>query len=45
LAAHAARGQKLTLPDPAGPVNPVDGAVLVDLRDTLLTSNEFVYRN
>ena len=42
-----AEGGKLafpTLPVPSG-IDPVDGAVLVDLCHMLLNSNEFVYRN
>lgn len=38
-------GDKLARPDRAGSVDPVDGAVLVDLCHTLLNSNEFVYCN
>jgi hypothetical protein len=45
LATHLAGGGKLTAPEPASAVDPVDGAVLVDLCHTMLNSNEFVYRN
>jgi len=45
LARRVETGEKLARPDPAGAVDPVDGAVLVDLCHTLLNSNEFVYRN
>jgi hypothetical protein len=45
LAQRHARGEKLVVPDQAGNVNPIEGAVLVDLCHTLLNSNEFVYRN
>jgi hypothetical protein len=45
LAQRHSAGEKLALPEPAGSVNPVDGAVLVDLCHTLMNSNEFVYRN
>jgi hypothetical protein len=45
LAQRRSAGEKLAAPDPAGAVDPVDGAVLVDLCHTLLNSNEFVYRN
>jgi len=45
LAEHAAGGKKLALPEPASAVDPLDGAVLVDLCHALLNSNEFVYRN
>jgi hypothetical protein len=45
LAQRRGAGEKLAAPDPAGSVDPVDGAVLVDLCHTLLNSNEFVYRN
>ena len=40
-----AAGKKLAGPDPAGAIDALDGAVLVDLCHTLLNSNEFVYRN
>jgi hypothetical protein len=45
LAQHVGDGGKLTLPEPAGAADSLDGAVLVDLCHTLLNSNEFVYRN
>jgi hypothetical protein len=45
LALRQSAGEKLVTPEPAGSVDPVDGAVLVDLCHTLLNSNEFVYRN
>jgi hypothetical protein len=45
LAQRKAAGEKLATPEPAGSVDPVDGAVMVDLCHTLLNSNEFVYRN
>jgi len=45
LAQRRARGEKLVVPEQSGNVNPIDGAVLVDLCHTLLNSNEFVYRN
>ena len=42
-----AEGGKLAFPGPALPsdIDPVDGAVLVDLCHMLLNSNEFVYRD
>ena len=45
LAQHASDGGKLATPEPASAVDPVEGAVLVDLCHALLNSNEFVYRN
>ena len=45
LARRQGSGEKLAAPEPAGSVDPVDGAVLVDLCHTLLHANEFVYRN
>ena len=45
VAQRQAAGEKLASPQPAGSIDPVDGAVLVDLCHTLLNANEFVYRN
>ena len=45
LAVRSGAGEKLVKPEPAGSIDPVDGAVLVDLCHTLLNANEFVYRN
>ena len=45
LAERQGAGERLAAPEPASSIDPVDGAVLVDLCHTLLNSNEFVYRN
>ena len=45
LAQRSGPDEKLVKPEPAGAIDPVDGAVLVDLCHTLLNANEFVYRN